>query len=281
MSASTSSLTIPQFNLHALKTLLENAYGFQNPGSSKTTGLSAGSTLSRGEDMAHRIHRLSSFWVPLTSLTLTILFGFRYLESYHVTLSGTLPFSTACPEDGRRTQESVLVKSFTVTVTTLGIHGYLGSLAGSKSWRRQLHRIVEVLVKPLASVFSLGNAVWYETANSLRRRTVGAKSKHQIQIISHVQRTHHSPFLATRHRKPPACHPHAAGSRFEMGGQLTWSSHDINAVPRCPHPVTQTLPFFRHRNNRHGYTPHASCRPGRPSAMPHSRLDKYIMDPPT
>jgi hypothetical protein len=44
----------------------------------------------------------------------------------------------------------------------VGINGHLGSLSGATSWRRELLRALEVIIVPLAAVFHLSAAIFYE-----------------------------------------------------------------------------------------------------------------------
>jgi hypothetical protein len=112
--------------------------------------------------------RPSSFWVPLFSITLTVFYTFCALENHYMAFDNTTEFATACPENDRRTQTSAFVKLFAGTVTTVCIHGHLGSLMGSDSWRRELFRMLEVLVNPLASLFAVADAMWRELAISMQ-----------------------------------------------------------------------------------------------------------------
>ncbi|KAH6839253.1 hypothetical protein B0T12DRAFT_400652 [Alternaria alternata] len=109
-----------------------------------------------------------SFWVPLLSTTLITVFSFHMLDSHYTPFDNTNDFATACPEDDRRTQTSAFVRLFAATVTTMCIHGHLSSLTGSDAWRREFFRMLEVLVNPLASLFAMADAVWYEIAGSLQ-----------------------------------------------------------------------------------------------------------------
>jgi hypothetical protein len=108
-----------------------------------------------------------SFWVPLLSTTLTTVFSFHVLDSHYTPFDNTNDFAMACPEDDRRTQTSAFVRLFAATVTTMCIHGHLNSLGGSDAWRREFFRMLEVLVNPLASLFAMTDAVWYEIAGSV------------------------------------------------------------------------------------------------------------------
>ncbi|CAI9633579.1 hypothetical protein GT037_004958 [Alternaria burnsii] len=109
-----------------------------------------------------------SFWVPLLSTTLITVFSFHVLDSHYTPFDNTNDFATACPENDRRTQTSAFVRLFAATVTTMCIHGHLSSLTGSDAWRREFFRMLEVLVNPLASLFAMASAVWYEIAGSLQ-----------------------------------------------------------------------------------------------------------------
>ncbi|CAN9190170.1 unnamed protein product [Alternaria alternata] len=109
-----------------------------------------------------------SFWVPLLSTTLITVFSFHMLDSHYTPFDNTNDFATACPEDDRRTQTSAFVRLFAATVTTMCIHGHLSSLTGSDAWKREFFRMLEVLVNPLASLFAMADAVWYEIAGSLQ-----------------------------------------------------------------------------------------------------------------
>ncbi|KAG8161182.1 hypothetical protein KVR01_009446 [Diaporthe batatas] len=84
-------------------------------------------------------------------------------------LPGIEEYQTACPEASRRTSTGALVKLFAATVTTVGVHGHLSSLHGSLSWRRDLVRAVEVVINPLAPVFTFTTAqFWYGFIDLLR-----------------------------------------------------------------------------------------------------------------
>lgn len=96
----------------------------------------------------------TSFYVPLLSSILPLLYGFRAMEDHRRSLPGTEDYQLTCPQNPRRTVIGVLVKLFAATVTTVGVHGHLHSLEGSGSWKLELFRAVEVIINPLASVFS-------------------------------------------------------------------------------------------------------------------------------
>lgn len=106
--------------------------------------------------------RQTSVYIPILSSTLAMLFVFRALEDNHMFLPGTKEYETICPEGSRRTSTGALVKLFAATVTTVGVYGHLSSLKGSVSWKRELVRAVEVVINPLAPVFSFtAGKIWY------------------------------------------------------------------------------------------------------------------------
>jgi hypothetical protein len=105
--------------------------------------------------------RPTSFYVPILGSTLGLLYGFRAMEKHQLALPGTEEYLDACPQDSRRTAAEVLVKLFAAAVTTIGVHGHLDSLNGSRFWRRELFHALEVCLNPLASVLSFTTAVWY------------------------------------------------------------------------------------------------------------------------
>jgi hypothetical protein len=97
----------------------------------------------------------------MLSSTLGLLYGFRAMEGHQLALPGTEKYLNACPQDSRRTATEVLVKLFAATVMTVGVHGHLNSLNGSRFWRREIFHSLEICFNPLASVLSLITAVWY------------------------------------------------------------------------------------------------------------------------
>ncbi|KAG8627149.1 hypothetical protein KVT40_004632 [Elsinoe batatas] len=108
----------------------------------------------------------TSVWVPIFTMTFCLFQVFWSMDRATSGIS-TLDFDTSCPLDGRRTQTGVLVKLFAATVTTICVHGHLGSLAGSGSIRRELFRAVEVLLSPLTPAFTLIVMIWLDLAQSL------------------------------------------------------------------------------------------------------------------
>lgn len=96
--------------------------------------------------------RPTSFYIPMLSSFLALLYGNRAMEDHHVSLPGVEDYESACPRTSRRTATGVLVKLFTATVTTVGVHGHLNSLNGLKSWKFELFRALEVIVNPLTSI---------------------------------------------------------------------------------------------------------------------------------
>ncbi len=121
-------------------------------------------TLLRKSSTVKQFADPKSFWVPLFSITLAVVYAFRLLERSHVMLAGVNEYQTACPAENRRSQTSALVKLLAASVTTICIHGHLGSLTGSESWRHELCRMLEVVVSPLTSLFTMANSAWYEIA---------------------------------------------------------------------------------------------------------------------
>ncbi|KAF4556301.1 Hypothetical protein D9617_1g081770 [Elsinoe fawcettii] len=105
----------------------------------------------------------TSPWIPLATMTFMI-FGVFWSIDKSKHRSSASNFDTSCPPEGRRTQTAVFVKLFAATVTTLCIHGHLGSLAGSGSLRRETFRAFEILICPLTPAFTLAVMVWVEVA---------------------------------------------------------------------------------------------------------------------
>jgi hypothetical protein len=118
-------------------------------------------TLERLVNNLRGLFRPTSFYVPIWGSTLGLLYGFRAMEGHHLALPATEKYFNACPQDSRQTTTEVLVKLFAATVTTVGVHGHLNSLNGSRFWRRELFHALEVCFNPLASVLSFITAIWY------------------------------------------------------------------------------------------------------------------------
>ncbi|CAO2652145.1 Nn.00g004280.m01.CDS01 [Neocucurbitaria sp. VM-36] len=112
-----------------------------------------------------RLCRPTGPWIPLWTTTLVVTYAFQLLEDHQVHLNGAEDFFDSCPEQGRRTQASAFVKLFAASVTTICIHGHLGSLTGSGNWKRELFRAVEVVISPCYFFFETATAVWYEFAS--------------------------------------------------------------------------------------------------------------------
>jgi hypothetical protein len=89
-------------------------------------------TLERLVNSLRGLFRPTSFYVPMWGSTLGLLYGFRAMEEHQLALPGTQKYFNVCPQDSRRTATEVLVKFFAVTVTTVGVHGHLNSLNGSR-----------------------------------------------------------------------------------------------------------------------------------------------------
>jgi hypothetical protein len=152
------------------------AMSFRDSKSSARTGNTGPQTsenASRASKLAKKLKEISqptNVQVPLFSAIAIFTFTLNGLNTIQVdqgsAYDGTRAFQTTCPEEGRRTQEAVLVKLFAATVTTLGINGHLGSLSGSTSWRRELVRALEVIVVPLTAVFQLTVAIFYELSTA-------------------------------------------------------------------------------------------------------------------
>lgn len=113
----------------------------------------------------HDLCRPKSFKLPFIILTTSILCAFRSLANQHVAFNGTSTFLALCPEENRRTQTGVFVKLLAANVTTICAHGHLASLAGSRSWRRELFRAIEILFVPMAPLFALADTAWFELAS--------------------------------------------------------------------------------------------------------------------
>lgn len=105
-------------------------------------------------DKLRGLFHLDPFYVPMLGSTLGLLYGFRAVEHHHLALPGTEKYLNTCPQDSWQTAAEVLVKLFATTVTTVGVHGHLNSLNGSRFWRRDLFHALEVCLNPLASVLS-------------------------------------------------------------------------------------------------------------------------------
>jgi hypothetical protein len=118
-------------------------------------------TLERLVNSLKGLFRPTSFYVPMWGSTLGLLYGFRAMEGHQLALPGTEKYFNACPQDSRRTATEILVKFFAATVTTVGVHGHLNSLNGSRFWRCELFHALEFCFNPLASVLSFVTAVWY------------------------------------------------------------------------------------------------------------------------
>jgi hypothetical protein len=116
-------------------------------------------TLERLVNNLRGLFRPTSFYVPMWGSTLGLLYGFRAMEGHQLVLPGTEKYFNACPQDSRRTATEVLVKLFAATVTTIGVHGHLNSLNGSRFWKRELFHALEVCFNPLALVLSFITAV--------------------------------------------------------------------------------------------------------------------------
>lgn len=112
----------------------------------------------------------TSFHIPMASSMLALIYLFRSLEDHHMSLPGNEEYQKACPEGSRRTLTGGFVKLFAATVTTVGVHGHLGSLNGSHSWKRELFRAIEVSTNPLAPVFLFSTNFWYGFIDLLRIR---------------------------------------------------------------------------------------------------------------
>ncbi|KAL6711572.1 hypothetical protein ACN47E_004506 [Coniothyrium glycines] len=108
-----------------------------------------------------RFFKRDSAWIPLTTTMLGLLQIFWLMNEQRPTGSGS-EFDSSCPTDGRRTQTGAFVKLLAATVTTICVHGHLGSLTGSESVRRELFRAIEVLISPLTPAFTLAVMIWVE-----------------------------------------------------------------------------------------------------------------------
>lgn len=103
-------------------------------------------------------------WIPLISSAFALLQLFYSLEKHIIASKDDSAFDTMCPEDGRRTPAGAFVKLLAATVTTIGIHGHLGSLAGSGSPQQELYRAIEIIINPLTPVFSFSIMIWFQMA---------------------------------------------------------------------------------------------------------------------
>lgn len=92
---------------------------------------------------------------------LVLICAFRAMQYHHISPPGIEDYHTARPQGSRRTAAGASVKLFAATVTSVGLRGHLHSLIGMKSWQYELYRAVEMLVKPLATLFSFSTLVWY------------------------------------------------------------------------------------------------------------------------
>ncbi|KAJ0108438.1 hypothetical protein J7T55_002042 [Diaporthe amygdali] len=97
----------------------------------------------------------------MLSIMMAMLFTLRALEDHHMSLPGAEEYQEACPEGSRRTSTGAFVKLFAATVTTVGVHGHLNSINGSRSWKSELFRAIEVSTNPLAPVFSFSTSLWF------------------------------------------------------------------------------------------------------------------------
>jgi hypothetical protein len=163
----------------------------------------AGSESIRRElaDMTRGIRNPTSFWIPGVSVYAILYYALRAVEHQETSLHDRQPFKESCPEHGRRTQAAVLVKLFAATVTTVAIHGHLGSLNGSDSWRRELARALEVLIIPLAPLFQFANHLFYEITSLL---------------------SYHQP-VSIRYRIARACQYQVSGTAIMDVGSLGWA----------------------------------------------------------
>jgi hypothetical protein len=129
----------------------------------------------------------TSFYVPLGSATLGLIFTFRALETNSINLPSTKEYETSCPENSRRTQSAIWVKLFAATVTTICIQGHSASLASadSLSWQWEIYRVLRI--------------------PSLGRRC--------IVLGDSVVRLHRSPRPDTRHVEKK-CHPTISNSQI-------------------------------------------------------------------
>jgi hypothetical protein len=105
----------------------------------------------------------TSFYVPLGSATLGLIFTFRALETNSINLPSTKEYETSCPENSRRTQSAIWVKLFAATVTTICIQGHSASLASadSLSWQWEIYRVLRIPLSPLVVVVLFLETAWY------------------------------------------------------------------------------------------------------------------------
>ncbi|KAJ8116072.1 hypothetical protein OPT61_g2424 [Boeremia exigua] len=134
-----------------------------------------------------------SSYLPILSIAFALLYGVRAMEDHQLSFPGTQDYQTSCPLDSRRTPTAVFVKLFAASVTTVGVHGHLSSLNGSKSWRLELFRVLQLGVNPLASVFAFVDLAWYNFIDlfvpSLGLWKCGIRVRHRFASLCgcHVQ----------------------------------------------------------------------------------------------
>lgn len=125
-------------------------------------------TLDTSKTRLRRLCRPTSFYIPMLSSILALIYAFRALEDHHISLPGTQEYQNTCPEGSRRTSTGAFVKLFAATVTTVGVYGHLSSLNGSRAWKFELFRAIEVSTNPLAPVISFSTVLWYGFIDLLR-----------------------------------------------------------------------------------------------------------------
>lgn len=125
-------------------------------------------TLATSKNRLRELCRPTSFYIPMLSSILALIFAFRALEDHDISLPGIQKYQEACPEGSRRTSTGAFVKLFSATVTTVGVHGHLNSLNGSRAWKFELFRAIEVSTNPLAPVFLFSTVLWYGFIDLLR-----------------------------------------------------------------------------------------------------------------
>ncbi|KAH7061680.1 hypothetical protein BKA63DRAFT_527982 [Paraphoma chrysanthemicola] len=119
-------------------------------------------------DRLRQLFRPNSYWIPMATSILLLVYSYQALETHSMEISSTEEYASACPESGRRTQTSVWVKLFAASVTTICIHGHSGSLAGAHlSWRREIIRVMEVVISPLTPVVLFLGNFWYSFIDTL------------------------------------------------------------------------------------------------------------------
>ncbi|KAF2004009.1 hypothetical protein P154DRAFT_519599 [Amniculicola lignicola CBS 123094] len=106
---------------------------------------------------------------PFVSIIVISFYMCRAIANVEVSFGNGELFKEACPTDGRRTQTGAFVKLFAATVTTIGINGHLGSLTGSEDWKRELVRVLETIVSPLATLCRFSMALCYEIHDTWSR----------------------------------------------------------------------------------------------------------------